>query len=259
MSYCSYSLLCIQRDDNYIYDRAARYAWMYFVNWQRDVTFEERDGRKVVVKRNKSTKEFHEFLISFVYTLISLILLRPSPPAFSEIMANEGQAMRTDLASKGIPTPGLVAIGEEYLIEEFVEGGDLYRSLARSTSTALAYRAGILTGRCHQAGYAFIDNKVQNYLVRGEEVVRTDLAFTQRTISPFARSMDIASFLASVMDLRGYPEVEGAFFDGYLSETGHKFSYGAIIVRNLLSLGFSANSSTMLRNMMLDSRPLVEA
>lgn len=232
---------------------------MYFVNWQRDITFEERDGRKVVVKRNKSTKEFHEFLISFVYTLISLILLRPSPPPVSaEMMANEGQAMRANLGRTGIPTPALVAIGDKYLIEEFVEGGDLYHSLARSASATLAFSAGALTGKCHQAGYAFIDNKVQNYLVNGNEVMRTDLGFTQRTRSLFARSMDIGSFLASVMDLRGYPEVEEAFFAGYTSETGRKFSYLAIIIRNLLSLGFSADSGTMLRNMILDSRPLVE-
>ena len=121
---------------------------LYFVNWQRDISVEESGGRKVVVKRNKPTKEFHELLITYTYTLISILLAHPSPPINTrEIMANEGHASRKNLAGLGIPTPELIAIADHYLIEEYIEGGDLYRSLASLGEVELASKAGMLTGK----------------------------------------------------------------------------------------------------------------
>lgn len=232
---------------------------MYFVNWQRDISVEERDGRKVVVKQNKPTKGFHEFIITYTYSLISLLLAHPSSPASpKEIIANEGQAMRDNLARIGILTPELLAISDQSLVEEYIEGGDLYNALQLNGRPELAFGAGMLTGKVHNADYAFVDNKAQNYLVRETHLVRTDLGFTKRTSSRFARSMDIGSFLASTIDLPRYSEIEQAFLDGYFSETGRKFSYLAIIIRNLLSLGFSSDSAIAFKNMILDSRPLLE-
>lgn len=197
---------------------------MYFVNWQREVSVEELNGQKVVVKRNKPTKEFHEFLLIYMYTLISMILAHPSaPPTFSEIMRNEGRDMRKNLDKMGISTPGLISISDVDLVEEYIEGGDLYVALASGQPVMLAFGAGCLTSRMHKAGYAFVDNKAQNYLVRGDSVVRTDLGFIQKNSSHYARSMDIGSFLASIMDLGRYREAEKAFFEGYLSESGRNF------------------------------------
>jgi tRNA A-37 threonylcarbamoyl transferase component Bud32 len=233
---------------------------LYFVNWQREVSVEELNGQKVVVKRNKPTKEFHEFLLIYMYSLISTLLAHPSaPPAFSEIMRNEGRDMRKSLEKIGISTPELISISYVDLIEEYIEGGDLYRAFVSGHPAALAFAAGCLTGRMHNAGYAFVDNKAQNYLVRGDSVVRTDLGFIQKSGAQYARSMDVGSFLASVMDLGRYREIERAFFDGYVSESGRKFSYISIIIRNVLSLGFSSDSKTTLRNMVLDATMLIEA
>ena len=231
---------------------------MHFVNWQRDVFVDTIEGRKVVVKRNKATKVFHEFIISYTYSLISLLLAHPSSPvALRQIAENEGHQMRAMLTSLGISTPELIGISEHHLVEEFVEGGDLYHSLASVVEPGLAFAAGAATGRLHRAGYAFIDNKAQNYLVRGGQVLRTDLGFIKKSKSEFAKSMDIGSFLASVIDLEAYPAIEKAFFQGYLTESGQKFSSLGIIIRNLLSFGFSSNASWMYKNMMLDSRPLL--
>jgi tRNA A-37 threonylcarbamoyl transferase component Bud32 len=224
------------------------------------VSVEELNGQKVVVKRNKPTKEFNEFLLIYMYSLISIILARPSsPPAFGEIMRNEGRDMRKNLEKIGISTPELISISDIDLVEEYIEGGDLYKALASSQPAALALGAGCLTGRMHKAGYAFVDNKAQNYLVRGDSVVRTDLGFIQKSSSHYARSMDIGSFLASVMDLDRYREVEKAFFEGYVSEFCRKFSYISIIIRNVLSLGFSSDSKVTLRNMVLDAIMLIDA
>ncbi|HEY9406791.1 MAG TPA: hypothetical protein VIP53_05010 [Nitrososphaera sp.] len=231
---------------------------MYFVNWQRQVSLEEINGQKVMVKRNKPTKQFHEFLILYAYSLISILLLHPSAPlAFSEIVKNEGYEMRKKLQKIGIATPVLLLISDTYLIEEYIEGGDIYRALASTGDIMLAYKAGSITGKAHRAGYTFVDNKAQNYLVREESVIRTDLGFMKKTSSHYSKSMDIGSFLASVMDLDRYDEIAKSFHDGYISESGSRFSYRSIIIRNLLSAGFSSSSRTTLRNMLLDARTLV--
>lgn len=231
---------------------------MYFVNWQRQVSLEEINGQKVMVKRNKSTKQFHEFLILCAYSLISILLLHPSAPvAFSEIIKNEGYEMRKKLKKIGVSTPVLLSISDTYLIEEYIEGGDIYQALASTGDIMLAYKAGSITGKAHQAGYTFVDNKAQNYLVKEEAVIRTDLGFMKKTRSHYSKSMDIGSFLASVMDLDRYGEIAKSFHDGYISESGSKFSYRSIIIRNLLSAGFSSSSKTTLRNMLLDARNLV--
>lgn len=221
---------------------------------------EELNGQKVVVKRNKPTKEFHEFLLIAIYSLISVLLAHPSaPPAFSEIMRNEGRDMRKNLEKIGVSTPELISISDNHLVEEYIVGGDLYMALVSGQPAGLAFGAGCLTGRMHKAGYAFVDNKAQNYLVRGNSVMRTDLGFIQKSSSHYARSMDIGSFLASIMDLDRYMEIEKAFFEGYLLESGYKFSYISIVIRNVLSLGFSSDSKMTLRNMVLDATPLIEA
>jgi tRNA A-37 threonylcarbamoyl transferase component Bud32 len=233
---------------------------LYFVNWQRKVSVEELNGIKVVVKRNKPTKKFHEFLLIYMYSLISMLLVHPSaPPPFNKIMKNEGRDMRKILEKMGISTPELISISNIDLVEEYIEGGDLYMALASGQPARLAFAAGCLTSRMHRAGYSFVDNKAQNYLVRGDSVVRTDLGFIQKSSSHYARSMDIGSFLASLLDLDRYREVERAFFDGYVSESGRKFSYISIIIRNILSLGFSSDSKMTFRNMMLDAKPLLDA
>jgi tRNA A-37 threonylcarbamoyl transferase component Bud32 len=218
------------------------------------------NGQKVVVKRNKPTKEFHEFLLIYMYSLISMILVHPAaPPAFGEIMRNEGHDMRRNLEKIGISTPELISISDVGLVEEYIEGGNLYIALASGQPAALAFGAGCFMGRMHKAGYSFVDNKAQNYLIRGDSVVRTDLGFIQKSNSHYARSMDIGSFLASIMDLGRYREVEKAFFEGYVSEFGRKFSFLSIIIRNVLSLGFSSESKMTLRNMVLDTTMLIDA
>ena len=238
---------------------------MYFVNWQKDISIEELNGQKVVVKRDKSTKDFHEYLLISVYTLISILLGHPSSPPLVGKMAinNEGYTMRGNLGQLGIPTPRLISISDTELIEEYIEGGDLYRAFSEGKDTLLlAFQAGALTGKLHKAGYVFIDNKSQNYLVRSDSlVVRTDLGFMQKKDSIFSRSMDIGSFLASVIDFESfqYGAIEKAFFDGYRSEMKQYFPYLYIILRNMLSLGFASNQTAMFRNMFVISTKAYES
>jgi tRNA A-37 threonylcarbamoyl transferase component Bud32 len=234
---------------------------MYFVNWQKDVTVEELQGRKVVIKRNKPTKIFHEYLLLATYTLVSILLGHPSSPPILgyKTVENEGQDMRNYLSKIGIRTPLLISLSDSLLIEEYIEHGDLYRAFSNRKKHdlfSLAFQAGTLTGKLHNAGYAFIDNKSQNYLVaRDNSLLRIDLAFIQRKNSVFPQSMDIGSFLASVIDLDKscYNAIENGFFQGYSSETKHGFPYLSIILRNILAVGFASNKTSMLENMFINS------
>lgn len=230
---------------------------MYFVNWQRNISVEEQAGRKVVVKHSKPAGRFNEFILASTYALISLLLIHPSaPPALSGLATNEGPQNRERLKKMGIPTPALVSASQDVLVEEYVKGGDLYRALAmRKADSGLAFYAGSQTGRLHRAGLVFTDNKAQNYLVGDDQLqqrlVRTDLAFMQKSSTMFSRSMDIGSFLASVMDLDQYAAIERAFYNGYRSEGWPGFPYLSVTVRNILSVGFTSDVRKTLRNMIV--------
>jgi len=213
----------------------------------------------VVIKKNKMTKDFHEYLLAATYSVISVLMAHPStpPPAGKITLGNEGNYMRDNLKRLGIPTPFLISITDDTIIEEYVEGGNLYKAFAdeenkQNTICSLAFQAGALTGKMHNAGYVFTDNKSQNYLVNiDNSILRTDLGFINKTNSIFAHSMDIASFLASVIDFEQprYDTIEQGFREGYTSVVRRNFPYLYLLLRNILSLGFASDQSAMFQNM----------
>lgn len=234
---------------------------MYFVNWQRNISITEMNGRKVVIKKNKSSRLFHDYLLVLSYSLLSLIVCHPAPPPRMgrTMVFNEGFKMRQMLNEIGIPTPTLMSISENWLIEEYIDGGNLYYAFLEGWDTFLAFRAGRITGRLHNAGYVFTDNKSQNYLVTKQgSLLRTDLSFIQRDKSVYPRSMDIGSFLASLLglDTHKYESIQNAFFAGYNAETKQPFPYLSIAIRNILSVGLSPSLS-IIKNMLSDSLDLV--
>lgn len=236
---------------------------MYFVNWQRDIKISNRNGEKVVLKSNKKSKNFHEYLLALSYTLVSIALGHPdSPPMVGQMaIKNEGSSMRSHLMKLGIRTPKLISLSDCMLVEEYIGGGDLYKVFLdvdnNNIISSLATRAGIITGNLHSDGRVFIDNKTQNYLVGNNYVslYRTDLGFIQRKTSVFSQSMDIATFLASSLDLSTlrYSVIENSFYQGYYSVMRSGFPYLSIILRNLLAPGFAFNHKSMLKNMLISS------
>lgn len=221
---------------------------MYFVNWQREICITEMNGKKVVVKRNKLSKNLHDYLLVISYSLLSILLAHPSaPPELgSKMTLNEGFEMRKKLQLIGIPTPSLISITSTMLIEDFIAGGNLHEALSSGSNSSLAFSAGVITGRLHKSGYSFVDNKSQNYLVTySRKVLRTDLAFIQRKDSIFTRSMDIGSFLGSLLavDCKKYKEIEDDFYAGYYSEVKKNIPYLSIILRNILGFGLSVSSN----------------
>jgi tRNA A-37 threonylcarbamoyl transferase component Bud32 len=234
---------------------------LYFVNWQREISVTEMNGKKVVVKRNKLSKNLHDYLLVISYSILSILLAHPSaPPELgSKMTLNEGFEMREKLQLIGIPTPSLISISKTLLVEDFIAGGNLYQALSNGRTSSLAFSAGIITGRLHRSGYSFIDNKSQNYLVTfSSKVLRTDLAFIQKKNSIFARSMDIGSFLGSLLglDSKKYKAIEDAFRAGYYSEVKSRVPYLSVILRNILGFVFSV-SSNWVKNILQDSDKLV--
>jgi len=219
------------------------------------------NGKKVVVKRNKISKNLHDYLLVISYSILSILLAHPSaPPELGGKMTlNEGFEMRQKLQLIGIPTPSLISISKTLLVEDFIAGGNLYQALSNGKNSSLAFSAGIITGRLHRSGYSFIDNKSQNYLVTfSSKVLRTDLAFIQKKNSIFARSMDIGSFLGSLLglDSKEYKAIEDAFYAGYFSEVKSRIPYLSIILRNILGFVLSVNSNWV-KNILQDSDKLV--
>jgi tRNA A-37 threonylcarbamoyl transferase component Bud32 len=224
------------------------------VNWQRHVRLGEYEGRKVVIKTNKRVKGFRDFILVFAYALTSVLLLHPSSPhpLGTALVHNESNAMRKALSKIDILSPKLLYIDKRVLIEELVEGGNLYSLFEKTNDLLLASEVGLITARLHGARLVFLDNKAENYLINTQrQLVRTDLSFIMKDDSVFSRSMDIASFLASIMDLgrSEYRVLHDTFIKAYEKETGGPCPYLYIILRNVLALGFSANKTNTIANL----------
>ena len=176
---------------------------MNWVNLQRDIKITKVDGRKVIIKKDKVTKVINEYFLIFLYSLISVILLHPSsPPKLGRsILINESEENRQKLNKIGIPTPHLYHINKNTIIEEYIEDGNLYKLLKNDGDLDIVFKAGAITGRLHNAGFCFIDNKAQNYLVNRSDLFRTDFGSIQKQNSIFAKSLDIGIFLSSLIIL----------------------------------------------------------
>ena len=226
---------------------------MNSINWQRDIEITQFNGKKAIVKKDKTTKVFNEYFLIFLYSLISILLLHPSsPPKFGKsIMINEGEENRKKLNKIGIPTPQLHYINKNKIIEEYIGEGNLYKFLKNDGDIEVVFKAGVITAKLHNSGFCFIDNKAQNYLVKRSELLRTDIGFIQKQKSIFAKSLDIGLFLSSLIDLdsKKYKLIEKAFLDGYRSESGNKIPYLSIIIRNISSLGISLNHHNLIMNL----------
>ena len=179
-----------------------------------------------------------------------------NPPEIGKrILENESCESRNKLKIIGINCPKLFSITDEEIIEEYIDGGNLYSFFTLEKSNDLALQVGEITGKLHKKDLVFIDNKCQNFLVTKErKLIRIDLGFIQKSKSVFAQSMDIGSFLASILDLEPpiYKILEKEFLIGYASMTNNnnKIPYLSIILRNILALGFVYSYKNMIKNML---------
>jgi Kae1-associated kinase Bud32 len=227
---------------------------LYFINWERKITRNIFESNKVVVKKTKSFTNLRHFILIFCFTLLSIFSGNPScPPEIGQrIVENESFEFRKKLKLMGINTPKLFSISYDEIIEEYIKGGNLYFYFHTENTNDLAFQAGKITGLLHKNGFVFIDNKCQNFLVDKNKVIRIDLGFIQKSESIFAQSMDVGSFLASILDLKPqvYRKVAKEFLSGYLQITHNQIPYLSIILRNILALGFVYSHDNMIKNML---------
>lgn len=232
---------------------------MHFVNWQRDIVISSIDGQKVVIKKNKTVKNIHEYLLVFIITFLSLILLQPCSPIKTGkvILRNEGYSSRKELKKIGILTPKLIDINTEIIVEEYFEGGNLYEYLNNNDNLSIVQQVGSITRALHDKGACFIDNKAQNYLVRNSKIYRTDLGLIQYKATEFMKSLDIGIFLASLLDLedKKYKKIETQFIAGYMRDikSDQKIPFFSIIIRNIAALVLSANHNNLVMNLLAKS------
>jgi tRNA A-37 threonylcarbamoyl transferase component Bud32 len=227
------------------------------VNWQRDIAISKIDGKMVVIKRNKTVKSINEYLLVFVFTFMSFVLLHPTSPfrTGKSILLNEGSLSRQKLKDLGIPTPRLIEINNDVIIEEYIDGGNLYGFLQKNNNLEIVYKVGIITRNLHDSGSCFIDNKAQNYLVKDLEIIRTDLGLIQNHASEYTKSVDIGIFLASLLDLDNekYKIIEKSFLDGYKSKPIDKLPHLTVIVRNIVALVLVSDHSNLAKNLLKKS------
>ena len=232
---------------------------MHFVNWQRDIAISSIDGQKVVIKKNKTVKNIHEYLLVFIITFLSLILLQPCSPIKTGkvILRNEGYSSRKELKKIGILTPKLIDINTEIIVEEYFEGGNLYEYLNNNDNLSIVQQVGSITRALHDKGACFIDNKAQNYLVRNSKIYRTDLGLIQYKATEFMKSLDIGIFLASLLDLedKKYKKIETQFIAGYMRDikSDQKIPFLSIIIRNIAALVLAANYNNLVMNLLAKS------
>jgi len=225
-------------------------------SWQRRIKIEKLNGITVVRKKNKKLRLIRDIILVFSYLLISIVLIHPSPPPKIGIQSqkNEGFYTRKFLKKNSIITPNLLNISDFEITEEFVGKENFYEYASKNDGEELAYIIGQVTGRLHNVGFVFTDNKSQNYLVdRDNRIVRTDLVFIQKNRSVYARSIDIGSFLASILNFEysKYSRLEKSFLVGYKNTINYQNSvYLSIILRNILSIGLGDKKMRIIKNML---------
>ena len=211
----------------------------------------------VVIKRNKIVKSINEYLLVFIFTFISFVLMHPTPPLKigKSILLNEGSFNRQKLKDLGIHTPRLIEINKDVIIEEYIDGGNLYGFLKKSNNLEIVSKVGTITRTLHNSGSCFIDNKAQNYLVKDLEIIRTDLGLIQNHVSEYTKSLDIGIFLASLLDLdnKKYKIIEKSFLDSYKNNPSDKLPYLSVIVRNITALVLVSDHYNLAKNLLKKS------
>lgn len=183
--------------------------------------------------------------------------MHPTPPLKigKSILLNEGTFNRQKLKDLGINTPRLIEINKDVIIEEYIDGGNLYGFLKKSNNLEIVSKVGTITRTLHNSGSCFIDNKAQNYLVKDLEIIRTDLGLIQNHVSEYTKSLDIGIFLASLLDLDNekYKIIEKSFLDGYKNNPSDKLPYLSVIVRNITALVLVSDHYNLAKNLLKKS------
>lgn len=189
----------------------------------REVNFTEIDGNVAVIKTYQGS--FKPWFVDFSKSTFSLFL---ATPRISFLSLKERVQREVDghkkLKELGISVPKILdfSIKGGFVVEEFIDGTNLYELIKDSERKRkkISYEVGKMTGYVHSKGFAFVDNKPQNYIFKNGKIFRTDLETFEVAPSQFEKDCDVVSFVESFVG-RTREEVHEAFIDGYECHSEH--------------------------------------
>lgn len=210
----------------------------------RDVSLCEIDGNVAVMKRYQDS--FKPKFADFSKSVFSLFLSMPRI-SFLSIQDRVRREVRghEKLNELGIEVPKILdfSVKDGFIVEEFVDGVNLHELIKNAGSRkrkSISYEIGKLTGRLHSMGFAFFDNRPQNYILKDGKFFRTDLETFETAPSQFERHCDVVSFVESFLG-KTRNEVHDSFISGYELYSKHihnKFTEN-LARRALFFLNFS--------------------
>jgi tRNA A-37 threonylcarbamoyl transferase component Bud32 len=203
-------------------------------------------GILALVKHYRNS--IRHLIVDFSKNIFSLMLLKPR---ISFLSAKE-RVLREILGHRrleeaGIQVPKIIdfSLRDSCIVEELVEGIDLHTLVVRAPNDEAEHfsmQAGEITGLLHSKGFAFLDNRPQNYLVSGGRLVRVDLETFEKNPSRFERYCDVVSFTESFKGEIG-KRIREAFIRGYEKYAKHVPNWFADNLAGKALTFFSANST----------------
>lgn len=167
------------------------------------------------------------FFIDFSKSTFSLLFLKPR----ISFLSKEDRILREVLGHEklkeiGIAVPKILefSFDDFYIAEEYIVGTNLYSIIKNSEKEErenLSQNIGEITGRLHSLGFAFFDNRPQNYIFKDGTIFRIDLETFEFEPSLFERYCDIISFTESFTG-KIRDEVHNSFISGYEKYAKHK-------------------------------------
>lgn len=181
-------------------------------------TFEWRTNKIKIIEENEKKILIKEFdvlkpaliftlynIACFVDSLLHLSIFRFEDyyfPSVNERIRNEISG-REILSKLGIKTPEIYYYEDKKIFMEYIEGVNLLEFYEK-TDLNEVYRISKIIGLnlkiLHDHGYTFMDCRVENFIVRGNDIYRVDLEFFTKA-TEFRKISDIITFDTSVLGL----------------------------------------------------------
>jgi tRNA A-37 threonylcarbamoyl transferase component Bud32 len=200
------------------------------LEWRTNsIKIEDTEKGKVLIKEFDVIKPALIFTLyniaCFVDNLLHLSIIKTEDyyfPSVKERVENEIRA-RNILSELGVKHPRIHWYKDNVICMEYVDGKtilDFYRERNLKEIYEFSKRIGFEVRRVHEAGYAFIDCRAENYITRNDgEIYRLDLEFfTEKT--RFRSLCDIVTYDVSILGLsedKCMSAIRG-FHDGYGKE-----------------------------------------
>lgn len=191
----------------------------------RNITLSEIDGTPVVIKNYP--RPIRSAFVDFSKSTFSIFFMKPR----ISFLSREDRVLREILGHEKmreieIAVPKILeySFDDHYIAEEYIPGENLYNVIKNSEKSErenLSRKIGEITGRLHSLGFAFFDNRPQNYIFKDGAVFRIDLETFEFEPTMFEKYCDVVSFTESFTgEIR--KEIHDSFISGYEKYENHK-------------------------------------